>query len=97
MMRLLNSKMKRMRSMEKINDGGPAFAGWHLEGQYGTVQWSEGMSLRDYFAGKALMGLLNNGEARIESESDRTNGEILAVNCYFMADCMLKAREITKP
>lgn len=75
--------------MDKIDDGGPAFPS---NGSMGEV-CQEGMSLRDYFAGQALMGLLNNSEARIESDlSDRTNAEILSSNYYFMADAMIAQR-----
>lgn len=55
----------------------------------------DGMTLRDWFAGQALMGLLNNAERRIESDvvESLTNGELLARNCYYMADVMLKERQ----
>lgn len=65
-------------------DGGPAFG--HCCG----------MTIRDWFAGMALMGLLNNAESRIfpmKHQEDKSNGEILAENCYYMADAMLAERE----
>ena len=47
--------------MSKINDGGPAFPSWlptkACEGSAGLV---EGMSLRDWFAGQALTGVISN-------------------------------------
>jgi hypothetical protein len=47
---------------------------------------THGMTLRDYFAAKAMQGLLSD-EAYGE-EQDRT-----AEWCYAMADAMLKARD----
>lgn len=47
---------------------------------------TEGMTLRDYFAAKALQGLLSNRNA--EAAIDE-----FAVKSYRMADAMLKARE----
>lgn len=42
-----------------------------------------GMSLRDYFAAKAMQALM----------ADQVGGEATAKDAYFMADAMLKARE----
>lgn len=48
---------------DKRKDGGPVFqfGAWN-----GTERFGEGMSLRDYFAGQALAGLLANipGDSR---------------------------------
>jgi hypothetical protein len=65
--------------MSAVN-GGPAFP---------KSQWeSEGMSLRDYFAAKALIRLTG-------ADPDGVMGpDILAVCCYSLADSMLKAREV---
>ncbi len=45
-------------------------------------------SLRDYFAGKALQGLLSDNVCEGMSHCE------VAANCYRMADAMLKAREV---
>ena len=45
-----------------------------------------GMTLRDYFAAKALQGLLTS--------DDIDASYATAVLCYRMADAMLKAREV---
>ena len=37
----------------------PAYPGWHQEGQYQTTQWSNGMTLRQYYAGLVMQGLLS--------------------------------------
>ena len=62
--------------------GGPAFP---------TTVYSnesyQGMTLRDYFAAKALQGFLVD----ISCEPDDLPS--LAVSAYMMADAMLKARE----
>lgn len=47
----------------------------------------DGMSLRDYFAGQALVGL-------IMADSDQLmDNEMLAVHSYKAADAMMKERE----
>ena len=58
------------------NDGGPAFPG-----PYG----SDGMSLRDWFAGQALAGLLSQEGVEASPETD-------AAWAYKVADAMLAAR-----
>lgn len=57
-----------------MNNGGPAFP-------TGTAY--QGMSLRDYFAAKAMQGLM---------DAPMSNAEI-ADEAYQMADLMIKARE----
>ena len=83
--------------MKKINDGGPAFPqrvennndepfvvhGVKLEPGY-FVQF-RGMALRDYFAAKAMQGILANPESRYQ----RNLGEW----AYKAADAMLAERE----
>lgn len=65
---------------EKIDDGGPAFgSGDATNGGY------VGMSLRDWFAGQALVGLLAN-------YAERTS-EVDASAAYSVADAMIKRRK----
>lgn len=51
-----------MTEAVKIDDGGPAFAGGLFEPQHGGSNdrepWNPGMSLREYYAGKALSGII---------------------------------------
>jgi hypothetical protein len=77
--------------MSEKNTGGPAFP--TLERSYedrcseNTIHVTEGgMTLRDWFAGKALEGLLAGRGAAHTHESR-------AVDAYAYADAMLKARE----
>ena len=75
---------------EKINDGGPAFPGkttWY--GQDGEAQhiFKGGMSLRDYFAGQALIGFTAN-----TTFGGATGDEKLARWSYDLADAMIKAQ-----
>lgn len=77
--------------MSDINDGGPAFP-------VPDVQASEprnveqmrrearGMSLRDYFAAKAMQGMLSC------SVQPQSGPDMYARDAYTIADAMLKAR-----
>lgn len=52
-----------------------------------TIAMHEGMTLRDYFAAKALQGMLaENGGGAVRNDT-------LAEFAYDLADVMLKARE----
>jgi len=51
------------------------------------AEQGRGMSLRDYFAAKAMQAVLTNH--KLEDCDD----DVVAKNCYQMADFMLKARE----
>ena len=71
-----------------INDGGMAFprAGGTMPN--GNRDWPEnGMTLRDYFAAKAMQGLLSAGQAELDAPDDR-----LANWAYVLADAMIKAK-----
>ena len=76
--------------MSKINTGGPAFPT--------QVASYEGMTLRDYFAAKALSTLLGQYDFTFFEDDEKAQPEdtlalCLARNSYTMADAMLKARE----
>jgi hypothetical protein len=89
------------------NDGGPAFPRAQQEDQDANVLvWAEpGMTLRDYFAAKALAGTLADHTIEVFQEGETEEIEAaeklgqahhtthsLAEFCYEMADAMLKAR-----
>lgn len=74
--------------MSQIKDGGFAFpcgpddkAGWSAE---------YGMTLRDWFAGKALTGLLST------YPTDEVAWEKVSARAYGIADAMITAREVAK-
>jgi len=74
--------------MKKIDNGGPAFPVHpDLAGAIGCVNSSTdaGMSLRDYFAAKAMQAWLVG--------VDSPKVEHCAKHSYEIADAMLKARE----
>lgn len=53
----------------------------------------EGMSLRDYFATKALVGLLGRDWSRTKHNDDTQLIRQWAESAYIVADVMLKERE----
>ena len=66
--------------MSNTNTGGPAFP------VLIDIDYEVGMTLRDYFAAKAMQGLL-------AGKLTSTDLQLIAKDCYAMADAMLKARE----
>ena len=68
--------------MSEIKDGGPAFP---FAAEYGHPASCGGMSLRDYFAAKALQGFVVN--ECLAGYAD------MASAAYELADAMLEARE----
>jgi len=67
--------------MNDTNKGKPAFPTMLYE--YGGG--SDGMTLRDYFAAKAMQGLITGGS---------TNAQEIGEAAFIVADAMLKAREV---
>ena len=80
--------------MTQPNDGGPAFpcgpSGMSISYDDGRTEHqypgSPGMSLRDWFAGKALEGQAHR------FDHPHNHRELLAKDCYEIADAMLRAR-----
>jgi hypothetical protein len=82
-----------------INDGGPAFpqqAFINTNGQVVTPSDyfpdASGMSLRDWFAGMALQGLVSSAGAGIFTAGEVPRYEIASYS-YKYADAMIAARE----
>jgi hypothetical protein len=81
------------------NDGGPAFAAIAV-GPIGDTIGEYGMSLRDYFAAKAMQSIFaGDGATMVANRDGRYDGEtnwaeVVALNAYEMADAMLEAREV---
>jgi hypothetical protein len=70
--------------------GGWAFPRPASEGhQHGMHSPQEGMTLRDYFAAKAMAAILGSPHIPYEFEDD-----VLTSMSYRVADAMLKAREL---
>ena len=69
--------------------GGPAFPKQGLSGlpNGDVIYGREGMTLRDYFAAKAMQGLLSAHFC-----SDEYTSEVIAATAYQMADAMLTER-----
>lgn len=67
--------------MSEINEGGPAFP------CHSDQSWAEGMTLRDYFAAKAMQGILAYYGAG-GGVPDR-----VARSAYAAADAMLAERD----
>lgn len=85
--------------MSTINDGGPAFpvCYQHNDVETGEIEVSAanwGMSLRDWFAGQALAGILANQAllVRIDVESSKPTRDAAADYALAVADSVLKAR-----
>jgi hypothetical protein len=67
-----------------VNMNEPAFPAMHFD----LADNEHGMTLRDYFAAKAMQGMMADGQAfRLVAESTLTN------TAYEIADAMLKARQ----
>lgn len=81
--------------MSNINNGGPAFPIPLNPGQTYTAHAPcDGMTLRDYFAAKAMQGMYNDGSVVAASKlvDDSTNMDAVARWSYAQADAMLRAR-----
>ncbi|MDN7609536.1 hypothetical protein QZM28_22855 [Burkholderia multivorans] len=77
--------------MNEINDGGPAFP--EVPGECNVYQGKPGMTLRDYFAAKALVGYLASVAPELEPAEHASS---IAADCYAFADAMLDAREVSQ-
>lgn len=77
--------------MNEINTGGPAFPSGLIDPstpQDAVQPIYPGMTLRDYFAAKAMQGLVSSPHCRNEFSATQK-----AEVAYTIADEMLKARE----
>ncbi|HIB0170638.1 TPA: hypothetical protein ACWSZU_002332 [Escherichia coli] len=69
--------------MSKENNGGPAY----------PTQGYEGLTVRDYFAAKAMQGWLASYPESEQHPVATHHENMVAELSYLMADAMLKARE----
>jgi hypothetical protein len=73
--------------MSNEQTGGPAFPTKNYQDIVPVATgYSEGMTLRDYFAAKAMQGFL--ATVKVGCPDD-----LIAIDAYNLADAMLKARE----
>lgn len=76
--------------------GGQAFPRqqWEYDGQNNVLQYQEeGMTLRDYFAAKAMQAMISNSSI-IDNDSDGAINYASSA-AYKFADAMIRAREAT--
>jgi hypothetical protein len=69
--------------MQEKYDGGPAFPAMHFD----LADNEHGMTLRDYFAAKAMQGLI------VAYKDDHSVSDEISKRAYYYADAMLEARE----
>ena len=72
------------------NTGGQAFPNEGFNG-WGTPE--QGMTLRDYFAAKAIATVISEWLNTGDIFQDPDIAEVIARDCYILADAMLRARE----
>lgn len=77
-------------------NGGPAFPTSEAVGQ--VVVTNFGMTLRDYFAAKAMAAIITNPETQHElSGMSADEGSVMiSAIAYTQADAMISAREVSK-
>lgn len=89
-----NDEQAKYEAKEPKNTGGPAFPSlkttWNKSPGVYSSEVEPGMTLRDYFAAKAMPMLMKQWPIDI---FDNHAQDEVAQRCYLMADAMLKARE----
>jgi hypothetical protein len=75
--------------MSNTNTGGPAFPFEYFDEQLQRARVMHGMTLRDYFAAKAMQSM-NGRQDYLDAPASA-----IALDAYALADEMLKAREAT--
>jgi hypothetical protein len=71
------------------DDGGPAFPAQHFD----LTPSEHGLSIRDYFAAKAMVGIFQMVATGAHSVNPHDIEGGIAQQSYAMADAMLKARQ----
>jgi hypothetical protein len=74
--------------MSDTNTGGPAFPHEYFDKQLNQGRVMHGMTLRDYFAAKAMQGFMANKSNPMHYQPEE-DGQW----AYMIADAMLKARK----
>ncbi len=73
------------------NDGGPAFP--QNDATVNRINNHDGMSLRDYFAAKAMQAMMSNSNTNTGEVTIEGAAKLIAGFSYVCADAMLAARE----
>jgi len=85
-----------MSTTPKIDDGGPAFPVPSVgtgDPRDGMTTGSDGMTLRDWFAGQAAAAMIGGSlSARISTSAG--DAATLATASYRLADAMIRARQL---
>ena len=76
--------------MSNTNTGGPAFPLEYFDAQLSQNRVLTGMTLRDYFAAKAMQGAIASSSDQLDFGPD-----LGAAWAYQVADAMLAARSAT--
>jgi hypothetical protein len=82
--------------MNKIETGGPAFPLSHSHKELSGTDWQDanGMTLRDYFAAKAMQAIIAKAPFGTEEAGAQLDRQMLAARgAYAYADAMLAARD----
>jgi len=76
-----------------MSDGGRAFPGKYTISTFGfsVDSYNEGMSLRDWYAGMAMQGLLGGSQIQINHANYEKGVSEVA---FEVADAMIKEREV---
>jgi len=78
---------------KEIETCGPAFPRPHSEPQHFGAIAQDGMTLRDYFAAKAMQGICSdNTTQKSDDETYEYFAKNVADSSYIFADAMLSAR-----
>ena len=74
-----------------MNTGGPAFPALPISRELNgeLVYQAEGLTIRDYFAAKAMQAIFSNPDI---TDTNKVK-DWVAISSYSMADAMLKERE----
>lgn len=78
-----------MAACREPDDGGSAFprSDERMPDGTGVMMGSSGMTLRDWFAGQALSGMLHGGDP------DAQHWEVIAAEAFKLADAIIRARQ----
>lgn len=78
-------------STQRNNNGGHAFPTLFIDPEHGSGY--AGMTLRDWFAGMALQGLMANPNVQYATHSSEAISALDAQTAYQTADAMIEARK----